>query len=252
MKGITKIILLLTLFSYSLLPACGKQIANENIPPNADHLIALDQNGVGTLRGNLSGGSFSAKATIVFLSVPVKVDGISSNISVPINLRADTEISSSLTTNNTVREYLTFHKGSSILDAFPSQTLVDVTIHKTGIVFEATAIHEAGKKFALFEQQPKVENVIVTNNLSQGTIIGSIKQGSKTLEGEVSWWVSLPIEMNGVKVQIPILVYATPDTQIITKDGVVPYTSRFSWDQVKIEFTRSGDTLTARTITELP
>jgi len=250
----TRFILFLTLCGLFLLSACGGQSAADNTtPPNADHLAEFNEDGIAVLRGHLSGGGFSATRSTIKITIPVRVDGMDASVHVEFYLRSDTEISSSLTTHNDVREYLTFTPGSTILDAFASYALVDITFQKKGTAFEATAIREAAQTFALFDQRPVIESMLSTDDLSQqGGIRGYIGQSKKENDGTIIWMVSIPIDMHGVAVVVILPVQSTANMQVITKDGIVPVTTKDPWGDVQIEFTRNGDTLTATQVTEIP
>jgi hypothetical protein len=244
MKHITLFILLLIIVSL----ACGAQpSAGIPTPLNADHLVEFNEAGVAVLRGAPSGGTHSSTKNTIDVSIPVKVEGIQAFIVVPFNMGSETEILSSQVSKTTVREYLNSNSRATPLDAFPRLAKVEVTFLKKGTAFETASVHEIEQGFDLLQKQEVLENVFIKDDVvKQDVLIGSIYQEYKQMDGVTTWLVSVPISIHGVEAAVILPVDSATDTQINTSNGEVPY-----FDSVRIEFTRSGDKLTARQITEL-
>ena len=259
MKGITKFIFILIILSVSLLSGCSSgQATDVTTPPNADHLAKFNKDEFAVLRGYFAGGGYAPPSQNgnlkedITLAVPVKVDGIKTSIAVPFTLRFETEILSSMTTQTNVREYHKANPFAHVSTSFPSGALLEVTFAKKGGVFEAISIHEVNESFTLFQIMPVIKNVVSTDFLSRGRVVGSVTQKGQTREGEVTWMVAIPIKVHDIQANIFLLFQSAPDTQVITSTGVVPSTSHFSWEHIEIEFSRNGDRLIAHQITEIP
>jgi hypothetical protein len=255
MKQTTQLFLLLTIFGFALLPACGAQPVTGNIAPNADHLVKFNKDGFAQLRGRVRSGGFTTDTSVTLnesinIAIPVKVEGIETGLIVPFVLSFETEFSSSTTQQTNVRAYHSAHPTSAVQAAFPASALVDVTFRKKDTVFEAVAIHEVTKK-PLFQKQPAIDQVFSTDLFSQATIKGDITQALTKQEGDITWLVSIPITMQGIQVAVLLSIDSAPDTQVITSNGSVPV-SDTPWHNLQIQFTRKGDLLIADQLIVLP
>jgi hypothetical protein len=255
MKQTTQLLLLLAIFGFALLPACGAQPATGTTTPNADHLVKFNKDGIAQLRGRIRSGGFTTDTSVTLnesidIAIPVKVEGIETGLIVPFVLGFETEISSSTTQQTNVQAYHSIHPTSAVYAAFPASALVDVTFRKKDTVFEAVAIHEVTKK-PLFQKKPAIDQVFSTDLFSQATIRGDITQALTRQEGEITWLVSMPITMQGNQVAVLLSIDSTPNTQVITSNGAVPV-SDTPWHNLQIKFTRKGDLLIADQIIELP
>src|SRR5262245_11264988 len=81
MSHIARFILFLTILESALLSACGvPSSTGAAAPPNADQLVTFNTEGIAVVRGYVSGGSFSSKASIIKIDIPTKVEGIKTNM----------------------------------------------------------------------------------------------------------------------------------------------------------------------------
>ena len=253
MKVTNKLISSILIISFSLLSACGGgQSATSTNPPNADHIVVFDANGIATLRGHIRSGGASATKNTFIIEIPVKADKIKSNLSVTINLPNTTEISLSQTSHTNIREYLIFNNGSTPMDIFPLGTLVDISFQKKGKTFEAVSVREVNGNPSIFQTRPNIRNVFPILSASQGKVAAHIYTSSVIDGVPVYWGVYIPIFIHGVESTVTVRVYPSADTQVTTSDGVVSMNSRDPWGDVIIEFTREGNKLFARQITEIP
>ena len=259
MKHTIQLILFLTVFVFFFLPACGGQRPAEvTTESNADHLVKFDENGIAVLRGQISGGGFSANTSgktreAIQIFIPVKVEGIKTRITIPFLIRPESEFSSSMTSQTmTVREYNIYHPFDQVTDAFPRNAWAEITFRKNGAEFEAISFHEVIRKFSFFQTRSSIDGVFSTDPFSQGTVSGcfrysSLPPGSRKPD---YWMLEVPVDIHGVKAIINLEIRSAPHTRVITSNGVVALDSGFSWgNSVLIQFTRKGNRLIADQIT---
>lgn len=264
MKRTLQLISFLIIPGVFLLAACGGQAPSApGTLPNADHLVEFDENGNAVLRGTLTGGGFGTdtsqglKENIYFV-IPAKVQGIESQIVIDFPLRFETEFSSSLHALSTVREYHIFHPYDHIQTAFPSTAQVDVTFRKTGTGVEVISLHEVSPGFTLFKRKAAVDGVISTDAFSEGLLAARTGGGELGLTDSNNSIVYLnvhaPITIQGIPATVVLRFYSAPDTQIITRKGAVLSRDAGTYPHglLTIKFTRQGNKLIARQITELP
>jgi hypothetical protein len=237
-------ILGLTMISMSLLGGCG---TGASTAPNADHLFEFNDAGYGVLRGNVAGGTAGETLSI---NVPVKMDDMSVAVNVPFKLSRETMLTSSLIDKMDVIEYLSFNKGSSAYKAFPASALVDVTFRRTGDSFEAVSIIEVDGK-PLFQRTPKVATVLDMEGFLRGSLQGQIAESFPQDDGSMLWTVDIPIPMQGTTAAVRLPVRAALDTEVISSGDTILALENVRGN-VQIEFTRDGDILEARSVTQLP
>jgi hypothetical protein len=248
MKRITNLLLILTIVS-ALLSACAAG-ANGGTP-TADHLVEFNDEGNAVLRGNIPAGTTAGDSETLSINVPVKMDDMNVAVNVPFKLSRDTILSSSLTEKTDLIEYLSFNKGSSASKAFPASALVDVTFRKTGDGFEAESIVEVEGK-PLFQRTPKIAPLLNMEGFLRGTLQGYIAEMVQhNDDGTVVWTVGIPIPLQGVTAAVHIPVRTELDTEIISLSETLVGADA-AHGNVQIEFTRDGDILIARRVTELP
>jgi hypothetical protein len=264
MKRTLQLISFLTILGVFLLSACGGQAPS--VPgalPNADHLVTFDENGLAVLRGTFNGGGFGTdtsqglKENIHFY-IPAKVQGIESQIMIDLPLRFETEFSSSLHALSTVREYHIFHPYDHIQNAFPSGAQVDVTFRKKDAGVDVISMHEASPGFTLFKRKAAVDGVLSTNAFSEGVLAartGGGVLGSTDANNSIMYFnFHAPITIQGIPATVVLRFYTAPDTQIITRKGAILSRDAATYPHglLTIKFTRQGNKLIARQITELP
>lgn len=237
---------IVVLLSVSLLSGCG---AGSSETPTADHLVDFDEQGIAVLRGYLvRGTSTPDNSEAISIDVPVKMDSMDAALNVPFRVIKETIIASTLIKQTDVLEYLSFHRGAAISEAFPTNALVEVTFRSTGTDFIAVSIEEVREGFRLFNSTPKIDPPFTMQNFAAGTLNGHISQSLRQSDGTILWRVSMPILMQGNEVFAVVWVESAPDTEVISKGGNIVMLPDVTGD-VQISFTRSRNVLTAHQVT---
>ncbi len=255
MKHATRLLLLLMIVSISLLSACGEEASNT--PPNGDHLVKFNKDGVAVLRGHYWSGSLDRRTGIketMNITTPIKVERIEAGLSIPFVLNDGTKIvSSQMIAPSTIREYHIFHPSSPVDGAFPRGALLEVSFVKKDAKFEVLSIQDVAQKPSLFQTTPSIDHVFSTDVFSKGTLQGDFTQALNRNDGTVLWTTAVPIPVQGIPAAVILQIDSTTSTQVITSKGIVAADSGFSWgDGVQIEFTRKGNKLIADKITVIP
>lgn len=255
MKRTTQILLFLAIFSL-ILSACGGSASEKDGTLNADRLVSFNEEGIAVVQGRVAGGWWKPAASgaineTIIIDIPVNVDGIDAAVAVPFVLRTDTDILSTLSPKQTTAlAYITFNPNSGAINAFPAMALVEVTFKKQGDTFQTLSIYQVAEKFAPFQRTPSLKDIVVTDAFTKGTIAGEITQAYQQGD-EYLWRLSVPILMQGVGSGVILMLESAYDTEIITSDGILLPENVNLIGPVSIEFTRRGDRLIAREITEL-
>lgn len=243
----TAIFVLILMVSVALLSGCGGQVPAAT--PTANHLVEFNEQGIATLRGYVvSDAGALPKGETISIDVPVKMDGMDVAVNVPFRVKNDTIVSSTATKQTDVLEFLSFHQGAAIYEAFPTNALVEVTFLKTGTAFEAISVHEVEQGFRLFNSTPKIEPLFPMPNFAEGELSGHISQSSQQSDGTILWRVAVPIMMQGRQASVMVLVQSALDTEVVNTGGNIVMLEDVSGD-VQIRFTRSKNALTAHQVT---
>lgn len=254
MKGTIKSILILTILCLSLLPACGRQpSADTATPPDTDQPIIFREDGTAVLQGHPGAGwNLPDQGESIDFKIPVKVEGIKTDIVIRMYINPETEISSSRVEKMDARTFHSTHPSSLVGQAFLYSKWAEVTFVKKGSKYVATSIHEIDRGFTLFEKRPVIENVFSSDNNLQYLVVGKIEDATETDQG-ITLIAQVPIKIHNVTVNVLLPIRYTVNTEVFTlKNGFVPYKTPFSGRHVTIVFTRFGNILTARKITEIP
>ena len=241
----TRQFLILIVLSISLLPGCGNQAET----PTADHLAKFDKQGTAVLRGYIvRGTSAPDNSDSLSIDVPVKMESMDAALNVPFRVINESIISSTTTKQTDVLEYLSFHRGAAISEAFPTNALVEVKFRSTGTDFVAISIHEVEEGFSLFNNTPKIGAAFAMENFAAGMLRGHISQSLQQNDGTLLWRVAVPITMQGNQVSVVVWVQSAPDTEVISTSGNIIMLKDVTGD-VQINFTRSKNVLTAHQVT---
>jgi hypothetical protein len=257
MKHTKQLILVLTILGISLLPACGSQPSTEvTTSPNADHLIEFNSDGMSVLLGYVSGGFFCTSSgtlrEFLDIEIPAQTEAIDVRVAVSFTLHLDTEISSSRVSPTDLGAYHMAKPDSGVFDAFPPGALVEVTFVKKEAAFEAIAVHEVAQPEGASPKAAMLDHILPTDLFSRGTVHGTISGSSIGEAGAMTWRVSVPITIQGIEAAVLLPVHSAADTQVVTSNGLVPFTSAHPLGYVQVAFTRKDDALIARQITEIP
>lgn len=238
--------LILIVLSISLVAGCGTRAS---ATPTADHLVEFDNQGIGVLRGYIvRGTSTPDNSESISMDIPVKMDSMDAAINIPFRVIPETIVSSTIMKQTDVLEYLSFHHGAAVSEAFPTNALVEVTFRGTSTGFVAISIHEVEEGFRLFDNTPKIDPVFAMENFAAGTLSGRITQSIQQNDGTVLWRVAMPIMMQGNEVFEVVWVQSAPDTEVISTSGNIVMVKDVTGD-VQINFTRSRNVLTAHQVT---
>jgi hypothetical protein len=256
MKHTTKFILFLIIFSLFLLTACGgQQSTDATTPPNADHLVKFNEEGIAVLRGYFSQGQQNPPSNgkpnmFIRVDINAKVDGIKGSIRVPFTMLYETVLSFSTVQQTTLREYMSSTPWYDI--TFPNYSLVDVAFRKNGTEFEALSVQEVVQKFTLFKKWENIDGLFHKDASGQLVAGGSFEQAYMDSDGTVTSWVfNTPIQMQGIQAEVILGVESVPSTRIINSQGTFDRTAGNHLGLVQIVYTRRGSRMIAKEITEL-